>query len=321
MSLKTEMLSKCYDLGNDRKNKNNNTRSSISKNVDRFIAWNKENGHYTRKELLNSQDKAQEAVQAYCDYLKNSGKYKAGTIHTYITWPAKGLGVPLANIDKPIRHSHETTKGRQANNNKQGKNQAEQARFSRLITLQKATGLRRAELAKLTVLDLATDENGYLCVIVRQGKGGKTQFQRLLPGTSEAVKAVFNDPKGTSGHIFAKEEMGNVIDLHALRREQARTAYDYYSQKIAQEPGYRQKLQKELLDRFKADRGENDRAYERFAQSVANVNPIFLRGESKKAAEQSGRPTKYDRTAVLAASVFHLSHWRTDVTISHYLAH
>lgn len=44
-----------------------------------------------------------------------------------------------------------------------------------------------------------------------------------------------------------------------------------------------------------------------------------LRGANSQLARRLGRPTEYDRLAVLATSVFHLSHWRCDVTVSNYL--
>ena len=35
--------------------------------------------------------------------------------------------------------------------------------------------------------------------------------------------------------------------------------------------------------------------------------------------EQVGRPTEYDRVALMCVSVWHLSHWRLDVTVDHYM--
>ena len=43
------------------------------------------------------------------------------------------------------------------------------------------------------------------------------------------------------------------------------------------------------------------------------------KGASKQRAMELGRPTSYDRLALLAVSVFHLSHWRLDVTVSNYM--
>ena len=43
------------------------------------------------------------------------------------------------------------------------------------------------------------------------------------------------------------------------------------------------------------------------------------RGKNRIKAEKNGLPVVYDRLAVMAVSVFHLSHWRCDVTVDNYL--
>ena len=44
-----------------------------------------------------------------------------------------------------------------------------------------------------------------------------------------------------------------------------------------------------------------------------------IRGNSRRLAIDHGLPVKYDRLAVMAVSIFHLSHWRCDVTVANYL--
>ena len=46
----------------------------------------------------------------------------------------------------------------------------------------------------------------------------------------------------------------------------------------------------------------------------------WLRKDNRSLARELGRPVGYDRLALLAASVFCLSHWRHDVTIANYLS-
>ena len=45
----------------------------------------------------------------------------------------------------------------------------------------------------------------------------------------------------------------------------------------------------------------------------------WIRGANRRKAQENGLAVGYDRLAVMAVSVFHLSHWRCDVTIDHYL--
>ena len=44
-----------------------------------------------------------------------------------------------------------------------------------------------------------------------------------------------------------------------------------------------------------------------------------IRGANRERAEKLGLPIEYNRLAVMAVSVFHLSHWRTNVTVANYL--
>ncbi len=67
--------------------------------------------------------------------------------------------------------------------------------------------------------------------------------------------------------------------------------------RIEGEPGYERKLASEIIRRWNA----------------------YNLGENKKLAIQKGLPTEYNRLALMAVSVFHLSHWRLDVTVSNYL--
>ena len=116
--------------------------------------------------------------------------------------------------------------------------------------------------------------------------------------------------------------MNNKIDLHALRAENARSAYDYYLGRLSTEHNYRDQLREELVARWDSERQDaRPEQREKFINSVYNDNLIYLRESQDNYARavEDDRPTVYDRTATLAVSVFHLSHWRCDVTITNYL--
>ncbi len=85
-----------------------------------------------------------------------------------------------------------------------------------------------------------------------------------------------------------------------------------YVERLCNEPEYRAQLEAEIKVRW---RKYNKRRWKQreFGDSYK------LRGSNKELARRLGRPTEYDRLAVLATSVFHLSHWRCDVTVSNYL--
>ena len=126
--------------------------------------------------------------------------------------------------------------------------------------------------AELVVLTLRTDESGYLCVYVCNGKGGKDQMQRILPSDVALVKKIFSEVKSDQ-KVFTSKEMNNKINLHGLRAEQARRAYSYYAEKLEREPNCKYVCRKELALRYKtmhtADRVTN----QRFLKDIMNDTP------------------------------------------------
>lgn len=47
--------------------------------------------------------------------------------------------------------------------------------------------------------------------------------------------------------------------------------------------------------------------------------PYFTRRAIRRDMRTNDRPLRYDRVALMAVSVFHLAHWRADVTVSNYM--
>lgn len=50
-----------------------------------------------------------------------------------------------------------------------------------------------------------------------------------------------------------------------------------------------------------------------------NEKPYKLRGNNYQKAIEQGKEMEYNRLALMAVSVFHLSHWRLDVTVTNYM--
>ena len=59
----------------------------------------------------------------------------------------------------------------------------------RLYDFAKLIGIRRDEYKHLRKNDFVYDESGYLCVRVKQGKGGKYQEQRIAPEDVDFVRS------------------------------------------------------------------------------------------------------------------------------------
>ena len=171
--------------------------------------------------------------------------------------------------------------------NTQGLKEECDPKYARIVSFQRAVGIRRAELARLLGVDLS-HRNDEWYVIVQRGKGGKQQRQYILPENVDTVREIFRNIEPME-NVFSKEELNNKIDFHGLRAENARRNYDSWSR------------QKRLFNREMDNR------------------PYRLRGDNLTKALASGSPTEYNRLALMCVSVMHLAHWRLDVTVTNYV--
>ena len=296
-----------------KKYENQKTRSRYIHNYFSFIV-------YCRTEFnCRNKEQCAEHIQSYERYLEMQG-YSPSTIHNRLVPVCLYHQVPLESINKPKRITADYTRGRTNNRNILANCDIENPRYRRSVDFQRRVGIRRNELKNLKGDDLIVDESGYICVRVKKGKGGKMQLQRILPEDVEFVSSYFKniDP---NEKIFKKNEIvSNNINYHFLRAMQAQKAYKYYLLKI--EKGgdeYRKKLIAEIHNRAKIYR-INKKTGKPIPISPKELKGYyFLRGANKKFALEHGLPIRYDKLAVMATSVFHLSHWRCDVTIASYL--
>lgn len=292
----------------------NHTITVYKRDCKNFASYCRINGVKTISQLANCK---YEILQKYENSLENAG-YRPATIHRYMSAPCKALEVNMGQINKPKRTADMITRGRDADANAQGKKKITQERFRRLVLVQEAVGLRRSELAKLRGRDLQTDESGYLCIYVHSGKGGKKQLQRILPSDISTIKEIFSEVKFNQ-KVFTAKEMNNKINLHGLRAEQAQRAYSYYAKRLEKEPDYKYTCRKELALRYKAVHTADRATNQRFLKDIMNDKPYILRGKNREKAITQGKPVVYNRLAMMMVSVFHLSHWRLDVTSVNYL--
>lgn len=298
------------------------TEKQYRRHIGYFAAWAKQT-HQIRvaSDVVDSRT----LLQEYADYLLEKG-YQPDTVHSYLAPVAKGLRLSLASIVKPKRSAGKIKKTRNPKANKQGQREAADAKHARLIEAAKVLGVRRDELSALTGDCLVRDYAGNLCVRVRSGKGGKMQMQRILPKDEAFVIDLFSGIAPRQ-RVFGRDELKNKIPLHALRRNHAQEAYDYYLHQV--QTGHRQELIDDIKAYFAAYHakmpgaaGERHLAkqFARFCQDLSKGKGLYrLRGENLLRAKRAGRPVEYDRVALMATSVFHLAHWRNDVTVRNYM--
>ncbi|WP_369518094.1 hypothetical protein ABXS73_04490 [Intestinimonas butyriciproducens] len=278
------------------------TRKVYKKHTINFFRWCQKT--YGSEKV----SKRKKHIPDYVEYLKNQKK-SASTIHTYVAAICRAFHVPMDQIqEKPTRRTSENTRSRGVKKSDSRKDTKREA-SPRLYDLAEVVGVRRNEYKRLRRDDIVTDESGYICVRIKQGKGGKYQEQRILPEDEEFVKNYFD---GTQGFVFSKNEMNNKIDLHHLRELQAQRAYIYYTRQLEQNPKYHEQLKAEVKARWLKHNSHpwDPRCVE---------GQYTIRGGNRSFAKEHGLPVSYDRLAVMAVSVFHLAHWRCDVTVDNYL--
>ena len=288
------------------------TEFQYKKHALKYVAWAK--SIYRCKTL----DDCKEHIQDYSNYLTASGKTPS-TTHTYLVGICRVLDVPLEDINKPIRIVAKNTRSRGAKAVDERKD-ADREASPRLYDFASIVGIRRNEYLHLRPDDLVVDDFGNPCILVRKGKGGKQQLQRILPEELPAIQEVFQHPADEQ-HLFSKAELSNKIDLHHLRALRAQRMYKYYLEHIQSEKGYREQLISEIKHTWEGDdetRMENGYRPKRWKDCKVNGNYV-LRGHNRELALKNGLPVSYDRLALLAVSVYHLAHWRHDVTVANYL--
>ncbi len=246
-------------------------------------------------------------LQDYSDWLVAQG-YSPNTVHKYLAGVSRAFDVPLEYISKPRRVVANNTHSRGVKA-VDSRSDSRREPSPRLYDFALAVGIRRAEYKHLRGDDLVVDESGYPCVRVRRGKGGKYQEQRIAQEDEHFVRSFFD---GSKNKVFSQEEMKNKLDLHHLRAMRAQRAYKDYLARLETDSDYRAQLTEEVRRRWV-------RLCSKKWDPKRVEGNYCIRGNSRRLALAHGLPIKYDRLAVMAVSVFHLSHWRCDVTVANYL--
>ncbi len=280
---------------------NRRTREQYTKHAKEF-------GSFCKREFgCRDFEDCRPFIQEYSKVLIDK-QVSASTIHTYLAAICRAWQVPMHEIEKPRRISARNTRSRGVKRS-DARVDARASASQPLVDFQKVVGIRRSELRNLRGGSFKQDESGYWCVEVLKGKGGKYQLQRIPESQVAFIRAYFD---GRHAYVFSKDELNNKIDLHALRAQAARERYHEYEHRLRTDPIYRHKLESEIRARWRL---YNKRRFD--PKDV--IGEYRLRGPNRELALKKGLPVVYDRMALMAVSIFHLSHWRLDVTVSNYM--
>lgn len=100
------------------------------------------------------------------------------------------------------------------------------ANWQPLMNFERSCGLRRSELARLTVGDVYHTAQGQLVIHVLNGKGGKEREAPVLPGHEQDILALITG-RQPDERVF--ERIPQHLDVHALRREYAQALYLFHA--------------------------------------------------------------------------------------------
>ena len=302
--------------------KSNKTKRNYTKACAAFDLWRKSAG-LSNKTVRND---PRGALIQWRDALV-AGGYAVSTIHTYIAGAACGLGkIDMTGI-APSGTSEDKRKS--LGHSERHIAAMKKASNADIIRFQTMVGGRRSALMRLRGRDLIQDESNQPCVVFFGDKGGKTQRQRILPEYQDAVRAYFERVKPDE---LLFPTITKDLDLHYLRAQCAKEAYLYY-EKICSTPEGRAEMRRQLWARYtdpevgckayllakeRGDKKRMQRHLHLFSQELADGR-YHLRGANRRVAIERGLPTSYDRLSLAALSLLHLSHFRNEVTVKHYM--
>ena len=301
--------------------KSNKTKRNYTKACAAFDLWRKSAG--LSNKTVRSDPRG--ALSQWRDALKEEG-YAASTIHTYISGAACGLGADMTGI---ARHGTAENKSKSLGHSERHIAAMKKESNADIIRFQKMVGGRRSALMRLRGRELTLDESNQLCIVFHGDKGGKTQRQRILPEHQDAVRAYFARVEPDE---FLFPTISKDLDLHYLRALCAKDAY-YYYEKLCSTPEGRVEMRKQLWKRYtdpeigcKAyllakERGDTKRMQRHLyllQQEIAD-GQYHLRGANRRVAIERGLPTSLDRLSLACVSTFHLSHFRNEISVKHYM--
>ncbi|MGN1230499.1 MAG: hypothetical protein ACI4TP_01245 [Anaerotignum sp.] len=253
-----------------------------------------------------SMEEAKNHVQEFVNWGIQNG-HSPDTIHTRLSGVCKALGLTISDFDSPARHYADAVRSvKPAINDEYNAVHAQKA-----LEANRIIGIRRNELAGLKCSDIhfISDERVEVYSI---GKGGKHNVNIISDKKDiSTLKAMVQEAESQCReHLLDKADLNNDADLHHERAECAKDVYysvcsdmeenpqkrDYYKTQIEQIFNRNGKTLKENLD-----------------------SPYRCRGQNRQKLEELGKPTVFDRVAVLYVSCTVTNHFRSDTTVQHYL--
>ena len=244
-------------------------------------------------------------IQLYINHLISKGD-SPNTINLKLAAVCKATGQYVVDYTHPIRRYSDVT--RSVKNAVRDK--FNDKRAAAALELNRAIGLRRNELSRVSINDIYIGEK--CAYIYSKGKGGKNNITYISDPKKLDILYKYMSQAIVNGRetLLSKEQMNHDADLHHARAMCAIDEYKRVAEDMRINPERREFYKDYIRDIFKK---YNKPLLEDLDK------PYYLRGAGKKLCISKGKSYIYDRVAVLYVSLTILHHFRSDTTVQHYL--
>ena len=244
-------------------------------------------------------------IQPYINSLISKGD-SPNTINLKLAAVCKATGEYVVDYTHPIRRYSDVTRSVKT----AVRDKFNDKRAAAALELNRAIGLRRNELARVSINDIRIGEK--CAYIYSKGKGGKNNVTYISDSAKLDILYKYMSQAIADGRetLLSKEQMNHDADLHHAR---AMCAVDEYNRILADI-----KANPERKEHYKDFIKATFKKYNKSLMEDLD-KPYFLRGAGKKLCISQGKSYKFDRVAVLYVSLTILHHFRSDTTVQHYL--
>lgn len=275
------------------------TMKTYQKNINQFANYLEMSGH---KKI--SIEESKKYIQPYIDYLMSKNLTSA-TIHNYLAAACKATGAYLFDYEHPSRSVAKITKGVKPVD----LDAISDPLVKMTLEANRLLGLRHSELMRLKAGDILEKDD---FVIVRSvGKGGKQNQQLFIFEDEKEAVLKLKEGKTDNERVFPKSYFRQK-NYHKMRELRAKDLYE----RVCRDMETRGEVaRQEYQDIIKTVFAENHKTLKENLD-----NPVYVRSENRERLMKAGRSIVYDRTALLFVSVSVTSHFRSSVTLNHYVA-
>ena len=244
-------------------------------------------------------------IQPYIDHLISKGN-SPNTINLKLAAVCKATGQYVVDYTHPIRHYADTKRSVKT----AVRDKFNDKRAAAALELNRAIGLRRNELARVTINDIHLGDK--CAYIYSRGKGGKNNVTYISDPAKLYILYKYIGQAIADGRdtLLSKEQMNHDADLHHARALCAIDEYKRIVEDMQKNPTRREHYIEYIKEVFRKNNKPLPEDLDK---------PYFLRGAGKKLCISQGKSFKFDRVAALYVSVAILHHFRSDTTVQHYL--